>query len=557
MIMTSQIRYTTSSGLTVSVLGEVSEATQPLLSDAALEFLAYLHTTMEPKRQELLVARQQVRAAIAAGARPGFESTTKKIRDDDSWRVAPLAPGLKDRRAEIAGPVDRKMTINALNSGAKCWLADFEDACTPTWENMIEGQRNLYEAIRGQIRHTDQTTGRTYKLKKPALAQSPTILPRPRGLHLDESHIVVEDQPIAGALMAFGLFFFHNAHELVHLGRGPYFYLPKLEHHLEARWWNDVFTKSQDYLNIPHGTIRATVLIETITAAFQMDEILYQLRDHSAGLNAGRWDYIFSIIKNFQDSSDEFVLPDRSDVTMQQPMMRAYTELLVRTCHRRGAHAIGGMAAYVPDKSDPVKHRIALEKVREEKSREAADGFDGSWVAHPDLVPVCMRVYDELLFETPHQIRTRKREDVVPDAEALLNVKATTGAITEAGIRTNIEAGIHYLDAWLRGHGGASINDLMEDAATAEISRSQLWQWIRTEATATTAQGSERTVTREWVDELINEIVSAADRSDQDRITEAQEVFSAVVFAEEFPEFLTIPAYNAYLAADANTRVAV
>lgn len=544
------IQHTTPEGCNVTVFGELDARQREVLTDQALDFLAYLHTKQDPRRRELLAARKDARARVANGEQLGFEKSTRSIREDNSWRVAPLAPGLKDRRVEITGPVDRKMTINALNSGAKCWLADFEDASSPSWANMINGQVNLYDAIRHNIDFTSEQ-GKHYRLKKPALAQMPTIIVRPRGLHLEESHITIDDEPLSGSLMDFGLYFFHNADKLVELGRGPYYYLPKLEHHLEARWWNCVFNKAQDYLGVPQGTIRATVLIETITAAFQMEEILYQLRDHAAGLNAGRWDYIFSIIKTYRDSGPDYVLPDRADVSMTQPMMRAYTDLLVHTCHKRGASAIGGMSAFIPDSSNPERTKEALRKVREDKTREAHDGFDGSWVAHPGLVATCMGVFDELLLDAQHQIRTNKREDVVPSASALIDVQSTTGAITETGLDTNIEVGIRYMDAWLNGMGAAAINGLMEDAATAEISRSQIWQWIHTQSQALRKDGSTKTITAEWVNQKIEEIFASLPRYQGDRLDEAKALFTESALSENFEDFLTLPAYDRYLSAHA------
>ncbi|GAA4113588.1 malate synthase A [Enteractinococcus coprophilus] len=543
------IQHTTPAGINVTVFGELDARQREVLTDDALNFLAYLHTKQNPRRLELLAARRDARAKVAAGEPLDFEKSTRSIREDDSWRVAPLAPGLRDRRVEITGPVDRKMTINALNSGAKCWLADFEDASSPYWTNMINGQVNLYDAIRHNIDFTSEQ-GKAYRLKKPALAQMPTIIVRPRGLHLEESHIQIDGESLPASLMDFGLYFFHNGAKLVELGRGPYYYLPKLEHHLEARWWNCVFNKAQDYMGIPQGTIRATVLIETITAAFQMEEILYQLRNHAAGLNAGRWDYIFSIIKTYRDSGPEYVLPDRADVSMTQPMMRAYTDLLVHTCHKRGASAIGGMSAFIPDSSNPERTKQALAKVREDKTREANDGFDGSWVAHPGLVPTCMGVFDELLLDAQHQIRTNKRQDVVPYAQGLTNVQGTTGSITEAGLETNIEVGIRYMDAWLNGSGAAAINGLMEDAATAEISRSQIWQWIRWGCEALREDGSVKTITTEWVTQKIDDVFATLTRYDGDRLNDAKQLFAESALSEDFEDFLTIPAYERYLAPE-------
>jgi len=510
-----------------------------VLTPDALSFIAKLHRATAERRQELLQGRRTRRADIAAGADPRFLRETEHIRNDPSWRVAPPAPGLEDRRVEITGPVDKKMTINALNSGAKVWLADMEDSSTPTWRNVIKGQLNLTDALERRIDFTTEE-GKEYKLR-PA-GDLPTIVVRPRGWHLPEKHMLIDGQPIAGGIVDFGLFFFHNARRLLAQGKGPYFYLPKIENHLEARLWNDIFILAQDLLGIPQGTIRATVLIETITAAFEMEEILYELRDHAAGLNAGRWDYIFSLIKNFRTRGPRFVLPDRGQVTMTQPFMRAYTEQLVRACHKRGAMAIGGMAAAVPNRKDPEANANALEKVRADKTREANDGFDGSWVAHPDLVPVCREVFDSVLGTKPNQL-DRLREDVTPDDRALINVAATRGTITEQGIRNNIEVGIRYIESWLRGNGAVAIHNLMEDAATAEISRSQLWQWIY--ARAITDQGE--IISHEWVEELLDEEFARLERFDGDRFEDARDIFEEVTLSREFPSFLTLPAYARYL----------
>ncbi|MFJ5976833.1 malate synthase A [Pseudarthrobacter oxydans] len=510
-----------------------------VLTPDALAFIAKLHRTTAARRQELLQARRTRRAEIAAGQDPRFLRETEEIRNDASWRVAPPAPGLEDRRVEITGPVDKKMTINALNSGAKVWLADMEDSSTPTWRNVIKGQLNLTDALERRIDFTSPE-GKEYKLR-PA-GDLPTIVVRPRGWHLPEKHMLIDGEPIAGGIVDFGLFFFHNARRLLAQGKGPYFYLPKIENHLEARLWNDIFILAQDLLGIPQGTIRATVLIETITAAFEMEEILYELRDHAAGLNAGRWDYIFSLIKNFRTRGPRFVLPDRSQVTMTQPFMRAYTEQLVRACHKRGAMAIGGMAAAVPNRKDEAANTNALEKVRADKTREANDGFDGSWVAHPDLVPVCREVFDSILGSKPNQL-DRTREDVVPDDRALINVAATTGTITEQGIRNNIEVGIRYIESWLRGNGAVAIHNLMEDAATAEISRSQLWQWMF--ASAITDRGE--IVTHHWIEELLDEEFARLERFDGDRFEDARDIFEEVTMARDFPSFLTLPAYARYL----------
>jgi malate synthase len=502
----------------VDVLAERDET---ILSPDALAFVADLHRRLDPTRRELLARRAERLAELEAGTLPDFLAETKAVRDDPDWRVAPAPHDLQDRRVEITGPTDRKMTINALNSGAKVFMADFEDANSPTWENVVSGQRNLIEAIERTI--SLETPEKSYRLND----EIAVLLVRPRGWHLVEKHVLVDGEPVSASLFDFGLYMFHSAQRLLDAGSGPYLYLPKLESHLEARLWNDAFVRAQDELGIPRGRIKATVLIETILAAFEMEEILYELREHSAGLNAGRWDYIFSVIKKFRDRED-FVLPDRAEVTMTVPFMRAYTELLVKTCHRRGAHAIGGMAAFIPSRRDPSINEVALAKVREDKERESADGFDGTWVAHPDLVPAATEVFDAALGDRPNQVK-RLREDVEVSAADLLNVAATPGEITEDGVRANVAVGIQYLAAWLGGTGAAAINNLMEDVATAEISRSQIWQWVR-----------HGRVTHERVLEL--------EREELDKLgagyDEAAEVFDEVALAGEFPEFLTLRAYE-------------
>ncbi|WP_026531637.1 malate synthase A [Arthrobacter sp. H41] len=511
-----------------------------ILTREALDFVKELHKATSARRTELLQFRRQQCQRIADGADPRFLPETRRLREDPSWRVAPPAPGLEDRRVEITGPVDRKTTVNALNSGAKVWLADLEDSSTPSWSNIINGQLNLKDALRDRIDFTSPE-GKEYKLTGDA-DERPTIVVRPRGWHLVEKHVLIHDLPVAGGLLDFGLYFFHNARLLIEQGRGPYFYLPKLENHLEARLWNDIFILAQQLLGIPQGTIRATVLIETIPAAFEMEEILYELRNHSSGLNAGRWDYIFSVIKNFRTRGPRFVLPDRESVTMTAPFLRSYTEQLIRACHRRGAHAIGGMAAYIPNRRDEEANALALNGVSADKTREADDGFDGSWVAHPDLVPVTREVFDARLGDRPHQL-DRLRDDVVPNDKALLNIAATPGSITEQGIRGNLEVGLRYLESWLRGNGAAAINNLMEDAATAEISRSQIWQWIYTNAVTDDGE----IVTRDWVETLLDEEFSALWRFDGDRFDDAREIFEEVALGAEFPAFLTTPAYDRYL----------
>ncbi|GAA5226330.1 malate synthase A [Paeniglutamicibacter antarcticus] len=514
---------------------------EEILTPQALDFLAQLHKAFDARRAELMQTRQLNRARIANGSDPKFRPETKSIRDDETWQVAPIAPGLEDRRVEITGPTDRKMAINALNSGANVWLADLEDSSTPSWSNVINGQLNLRAVLDRNIDFTSPE-GKEYKLTGEKLTDMPTIVVRPRGWHLPEKNLLVGGKPVSGALVDFGLYFFHNAQRLIAQGRGPYFYLPKIENRLEARLWNDVFVLAQDLLGIPQGTIRATVLIETITAAFEMEEILYELRDHAAGLNAGRWDYIFSIIKNFRSRGPRFVLPDRGMVTMTAPFMRSYTEQLVRACHRRGAMAIGGMAAFIPNRKDEAVNTVAFEKVRADKTREANDGFDGSWVAHPDLVPVAREVFDAVLGGNPNQ-RERTREDVVPDDKELLNIAGTEGKITEGGIRNNIEVGIRYMEAWLRGNGAVAIHNLMEDAATAEISRSQIWQWIQ--QAAITDEGE--LVSRSWVEDLTEEEFEKLSRFEGDRFEDAREIFEACALREDFPTFLTVQAYNRYL----------
>jgi malate synthase len=516
----------------VEITGPLGKRYDEILTGPALALLAELHRAFEPRRRELLGRRAERAAELAAGGTLDFLAETKDVREGQ-WRVADPAPGLVDRRVEITGPTDAKMTINALNSGAKVWLADHEDANTPLWENVIEGQLNLRDAIAGTLAFTSPE-GKTYAIGDGPL---PTIVVRPRGWHLTEKHLLVDGERMAGALVDFGLYLFHNAQAQLARGSGPYFYLPKMESHLEARLWNDVFVAAQEHLGIPRGTIRATVLIETYPAAFEMEEILYELREHSAGLNAGRWDYMFSVIKKFRTRGRDFLLPDRNSVTMTSPFLRAYTELLVRTCHKRGAHAIGGMAAFIPSRRDPEVNATALAKVREDKLREAGDGFDGSWVAHPDLVPVCREVFDAVLGDRPNQL-DRTRDEVRISAAQLLDVRATPGRITETGLRNDISVGIQYLASWLRGTGAVGINNLMEEAATAEISRSQVWQWLHNDVTL--ADSGEK-VTRELVERLTDEEIAGLGG---DGFDEARALFLEVAVADDFVEFLTLPAYE-------------
>ncbi|MET8179830.1 malate synthase A [Streptomyces sp. NPDC005336] len=514
-----------------------------VLTDAALAFLAELHHRFTPRRDELLARRAERRAEIARTSALDFLPETAAIREDPSWRVAPAPPALDDRRVEITGPTDRKMTINALNSGARVWLADFEDASAPTWDNVIGGQLNLSDAYERRIDFTSPE-GKTYALR-PA-EELATVVTRPRGWHLDERHLRdAEGRPVPGALVDFGLYFFHNARRLIEMGKGPYFYLPKTESHLEARLWNDVFVFAQDYLSLPQGTIRATVLIETITAAYEMDEILYELRDHASGLNAGRWDYLFSIVKNFRDGGPGFVLPDRNAVTMTAPFMRAYTELLVRTCHKRGAHAIGGMAAFIPSRRDPKVNAVAFDKVRADKDREAGDGFDGSWVAHPDLVPVARASFDAVLGDRPNQ-KDRLREDVRVTAAELIDIASLEAKPTYEGLRNAVQVGLRYIEAWLRGLGAVAIFNLMEDAATAEISRSQIWQWINAGVVFENGEKATadlvRTVAAEELAAIREEV--GADAFAAGKWTQAHELLLRVALDEDYTEFLTLPAYE-------------
>ncbi|TCO56980.1 malate synthase A [Actinocrispum wychmicini] len=501
-----------------------------ILTPEAVAFVAGLHRAFGTRRDELLAARATRRAEAARTGWLDFLPDTEAVRAGD-WRVAEAPADLADRRVEITGPTERKMAINALNSGAKVWLADLEDANTPHWDNVIGGQANLYDAVRGTI--SLSTPDKEYSLKgEPAV-----IVMRPRGWHLDERHLEFEGRPAVGALVDFGLYFFHNARALLDKGSGPYFYLPKMESHLEARLWNDVFTHAQAELGIPYGTVRATVLIETIPAAFEMEEILYELRDHASGLNAGRWDYLFSLIKYFRDAGARFVLPDRNAVTMTAPFMRAYTELLVHTCHKRGAFAMGGMAAFIPNRRDPEVTAQALDKVRADKSREASDGFDGSWVAHPDLVPVCREVFDGVLGDRPNQLE-RTRDDVKVSADDLLDVAATPGSATAAGLRAAVDVGVRYIASWLSGNGAAAIHNLMEDAATAEISRAQVWQWVRNSVVLDDG----KTVTAELVREVLGE--TKRDLTGLARLDQAAELFDQVALDENFVDFLTVPAYE-------------
>ena len=496
-------------------------AGERVLTPDALALVTRLQRELGPTRKELLEARVERQRRLDQGDLPDFLAETVSVREDSNWTVAPPPSDLLDRRVEITGPVERKMMINALNSGASVFMADFEDANSPTWSNCLEGQVNLIDAVAGTI--SLQSGDKTYRLEE----RTATLVVRPRGWHLPEKHLLIDGEPVSASLFDFGLFVFHCAKPLLERGSGPYLYLPKLESHLEARLWNRACQIAEDHLGLGEGVIRATVLIETVLAAFEMEEILFELRERSTGLNAGRWDYMFSIIKKFRDDP-RFILPDRGAVAMTVPFMRAYTELLVKTCHRRQAHAIGGMAAFVPSRRDAAVNQVALDKVREDKLREVGDGFDGTWVAHPDLVPVAREVFDKVLGQQPNQVQ-RRRDEVRVSANALLDVAVTPGEITEAGVRLNVAVGIEYLGSWLHGVGAAAINNLMEDAATAEISRSQIWQWVH--------HGK---ISREQVLAVTEQV--DADLGPDYR--QASELFIEVALAADFVPFMTIPAYR-------------
>src|SRR5882762_7685351 len=520
----------------VALKGPNEGRSTEVLTPEALAFLGRLQREFGERRLDLLRKRDERQARLDSGESPQFLAETRSLRESE-WMVAAAPHDLQDRRVEITGPTDRKMLINALNSGARVFMADFEDANSPTWSNLVDGQVNLIDAIERRLTFTSPE-GKEYRLNEKVA----TLLVRPRGWHLDERHVLVGGRPISGSLFDFGLYFFHNAKRLLGKGSGPYFYLPKLESHLEARLWNDVFNVAQDDLGVPRGTIRATVLIETILAAFEMEEILYELRDHSSGLNAGRWDYIFSIIKKFRNRPD-FVLPDRAQVTMTVPFMRAYTELLVKTCHKRGAHAMGGMAAFIPSRRDAEVNRVALVKVKEDKDREALAGFDGTWVAHPDLVATATEAFDRVLGDRPNQLE-KQRPDVAASSAELIDVNVPGSTITENGLRLNVSVGIQYIESWLRGVGAAAINNLMEDVATAEISRSQVWQWIRHSSRLSEGAPVTEDLVREIADD---EMAKVRERLGEElwakgRFAEARKVFEEVALSESFPAFLTLVA---------------
>jgi malate synthase len=527
---------TTVSG--VEILGPVEGRFEEVLTEDAVGFVGELHRRFDGRRRELLDARRERQRRLDEGGTLDWLPETREVREGD-WQVAPAPPDLENRRVEITGPTNRKMVINALNSGAEGFMADFEDSNSPTWHNVIDGHVNLTDAIERTIELEED--GKSYTLNEDVA----TLLVRPRGWHLPEKHIRIDGEAVAGAFVDFGLYFQRNAKRLMEKGSGPYFYLPKMESHLEARLWNDVFTYAEGESGIPHGTVKATVLIETIPAAFEMEEILYELRDHSAGLNAGRWDYMFSMIKCFRDRPD-FVLPDRNKVTMTVPFMRAYTELLVKTCHRRGAHAMGGMSAFIPSRKRPEINEEATEKVRADKEREAGDGFDGTWIAHPDLVEVAMAEFDKVLEGRPNQV-DRQREDVDVSAADLLDAASAGDEYTDEGLRNDVNVGIQYISSWLRGNGAAAIFNLMEDAATAEIARSQVWQWVHQGVTLDTGETVEPDLVRRYEQEELEKIREQVGDEffySEGRPDESRELFEDVALADEFVDFLTLPAYE-------------
>ncbi|MEA5139496.1 malate synthase A [Arcicella rigui] len=528
----------------VEILKEITLAQAEILSEDALIFIRDLHRVFNKQRKTLLAKRESLQEEINNGKKLDFLESTAAIRSSD-WSVAPIPADLQDRRTEITGPVDRRMVINALNSGAKVFMADFEDANTPSWNNVLDGQINLHDAIRKQIDFTAEN-GKFYSLKEKVAV----LKVRPRGWHMEENHVLIDGEPMSASLFDFGLFFFHNAWELVKRGSGPYFYLPKMESHLEARLWNEVFIFAQEAIEMPQGTIKVTVLIETITAAFEMDEILYELRQHIAGLNAGRWDYIFSCIKKFHRFSD-CILPDRSQVTMSVPFMRAYAKLLVKTCHRRKAHAMGGMSAYIPSRKDENINKLAFEKVNADKELEAKTGFDGTWVAHPDLVPVALIPFNKALGDKPNQKHILLENEVIQASE-LTNFNIPDASITEAGIRMNIQVGILYIESWLRGIGAAAIHNLMEDAATAEISRAQLWQWIHHKAKTYYGVTIDISMFKFLLADEIQKIkhMVGDDNYFNGKFFDAINLFDKLVTQENFDLFLTTEAYTTLLTTE-------
>jgi malate synthase len=505
---------------------------EKVLTGDAIEFVASLVEQFSGRRDGILERRAARQADIDAGRLPTFLPETEEIRRGD-WQIASLPDDLQRRRVEITGPAERKMMINALNSGADVFMADLEDSLSPTWDNVVQAQINLFDAVRRTL-HFQSPEGKSYRLND----RTAVLLVRPRGWHLHEKHVLLDGKPCPASLFDFGLYLFHNAHELLRRGSGPYLYLPKLESHLEARLWNDIFTFTEQQLHISSGSIKATVLVETILAAFEMDEILFELRDHAAGLNAGRWDYIFSIIKKFR-ARPSLLLPDRAQITMAVPFMRSYAQLLVKTCHRRGAHAIGGMAAFIPSRKDAEVNEIAFAKVREDKEREAGDGFDGTWVAHPDLVPLAAGIFEQALVDKPHQ-KAVLQDDVNVKAADLVDFRIEGGKVTEAGVRLNINVALQYIASWLNGNGAAAINNLMEDAATAEISRAQLWQWIRHGATM---EDGDR-VDAQLYSRIREEELAAIGPTVDNKLNEAAEILDRMVLTADFVEFLTVPAYE-------------
>jgi malate synthase len=521
----------------VEILAPVPESYATILTPEAVAFIVDLHRTFNARRKELLHARQERQKRLDAGERPNFLEETRSIRES-AWTVAPLPADILDRRVEITGPVDRKMIINALNSGAKVFMADFEDSSTPTWNNLLDGHMNLRDAIRRTITYADPATGKQYKLNDKVAV----LFVRPRGWHLEERHVLVDGEPMSGSIFDFGLYFFHNASELLARGSGPYFYLPKMESHLEARLWNDIFIRAQKEIGVAQGSIKGTVLIETILASFEMDEILYELRDHSAGLNCGRWDYIFSFIKKFSNDA-RAILPDRARVTMTTHFMRSYSKLAIKTCHKRNVHAMGGMSAFIPIKSDPVANDNAIAQVRADKEREAGDGHDGTWVAHPGLVPVALEIFDRLMPQ-PNQI-SKQLPDYHPTAEDLLRVPE--GEITETGLKQNVAIGLGYLEAWLRGIGCVPLFNLMEDAATAEISRAQLWQWVHHKAKLSDGRVVDLALVESMIAGELDRQKIAVDAARYAAYEAAADLMLELVRAPKFIDFLTLPAYQRVL----------
>ncbi len=518
----------------VEFLTTVSERDEEILTPEAVAFIVDLQRTFNARRKTLLDARHERQKKLDAGEKPDFLEETRQVREAE-WTVAPLPRDILDRRVEITGPVDRKMIINALNSGAKVFMADFEDSNTPTWSNLIDGQANLRDAIRRTITFSDPATQKQYKLNDKVAV----LFVRPRGWHLEERHMLVDGEPMSGSIFDFGLYFFHNARELLARGSGPYFYLPKMESHKEARLWNDIFLHSQQKIGLPKGSIKGTVLIETILAAFEMDEILYELREHSAGLNCGRWDYIFSFIKKFS-TDPHAVLPDRAQVTMTTHFLRSYSKLAIKTCHRRNVHAMGGMSAYIPVKTDPVANEKAIAQVRADKEREAGDGHDGTWVAHPGLVPVAMEVFDRLMPQ-PNQIAKQLPEYHAAAADLL---QIPDGQITEAGLKQNVAVGLGYLEAWLRGIGCVPLFNLMEDAATAEISRAQLWQWVHNSVKMSDGRVVDAPLVERTIAEELSAQKSKVDEARYAAYEKAANLMRDLVLAPQFTEFLTLPAYD-------------